>query len=249
MPAVEIESFSEPSNDPSLILLLLLLLLLLLKSKRRGHKQHKVEQASLQFWSNEVIRHRLPHCSLLPLPLKILMPSMLSQVKDEEKENVKQSVSEWVNEWVSEWNTRTWLTHRVLRLELEKHTLGNSWLGSPRYLSYFISFSLFLSSAPPVFLSTVSSIQVNRMGIATVVTMMHFLSVSFFSLHHSCSLESRCILDPFLDVARVRMLQTSRQEKMDAVYIRARVCLYRLRLIPSCSFSTSFTGPCLNGFV
>ena len=42
MPAVEIESFSEPSNDPSLILLLV-------KSKRRGHKQHKVEQASLQF--------------------------------------------------------------------------------------------------------------------------------------------------------------------------------------------------------
>ena len=41
-------------------------------------------------------------------------------------------------------------------------------VGSPRYLSYFIS------PAPPVFLSIVSSIEANRMGIATVVTMMHF---------------------------------------------------------------------------
>ena len=123
-------------------------------------------------------------------------------------------------------------------VELEKHTPGNSWVSCGRYLSCFIYFSrapsfhlLFFSLSPslsfflsplsclssytpPVFLAIVCSIRVNRMGIPTVVTMMHFLSFTFAHSNQDVSwilfwMSHVCGCSKHRDRA-----------KMDAVYIR-----------------------------
>lgn len=79
----------------------------------------------------------------------------------------------------------------------------------------------------PVFLPIVSSIRVNRMGIPTVVTMMHFLSFTFAHSNQDVSCGSFFGCRTCTDAANT---ETGRRWMQ---FIFEAVCLYLATLIPS----------------